>query len=110
LYETKMQDDDAKDKDPRDRRRSYRFPDSRRVYFRILRPLIGEGFTQNMSEDGCCILLSEELPLGTIIELLISEPEDDAKQYKILGKVVWQTNFLTGIEFLPAGTESAESA
>ncbi len=90
----------------KDRRAGARIPDHRRVDFRLIKPQTGEGFTQNFSEEGCCVVLNEELPPGSIIELMFLLPGAEDRRQRVVGKVVWQENFLTGIRFLPRPKKS----
>lgn len=72
----------------------------RKVNYRIRKPVAGEGFTQNISEGGCCLMLNEELPPGAVIELDFGPLNGDSRSVRALGKVVWQNDDLTGIRFL----------
>jgi hypothetical protein len=47
------------------------------------------------------VVLNEELPPGSIIELVFKLPGVEDRRQRVVGKVVWQENFLTGIRFLP---------
>lgn len=96
-----MTDSNARPQSPKDRRTKARIPDHRRVDFRLIKPQAGEGFTQNFSEEGCCVVLNEELPPGSVIELIFQLPGAEDRRQRVVGEVVWQENFLTGIRFLP---------
>lgn len=96
-----MTNANAKPQSPEDRRAKQRIPDHRRIDFRLIKPQAGEGFTQNFSEEGCCVVLNEELPPGSIIEMVFKLPGADDRRQRVVGKVVWQENYLTGIRFLP---------
>lgn len=86
--------------DKKDQRKQSRVEEIQKVNYRILKPLKGEGFIQNLSEGGCCILLSEKLPPGSIVELEFEEMENNSKPVKTLGEVVWQKNYIAGIKFI----------
>ena len=96
-----MTNPNPKASSPKERRTGSRIQDHRRVDFRLIKPQTGEGFTQNFSEEGCCVVLNEELPPGSIIELMFKLPGVEDRRQRVVGKVVWQENFLTGIRFLP---------
>jgi hypothetical protein len=91
----------AKPSSSKERRSGSRIQDHRRIDFRLIKPQAGEGFTQNFSEEGCCVVLNEELPPGSVIELTFKLPGAEDRRQRVVGKVVWQENFLTGIRFLP---------
>jgi len=40
-----------------------------RVSYRTNSFIRGEGFSQNLSENGCCLFLNEEVPIGSLIEI-----------------------------------------
>lgn len=83
----------------RERRKQTRVADTRKIYYQILKPRVGEGYTQNFSETGCCVLMNEQLPPGSVIELVFDLP-GRKEQVRITGRVIWQDNYLTGIRFL----------
>lgn len=72
----------------------------RKISYRIRKPLAGEGFTQNISEGGCCLMLNEELAPGSVIELDFGPLNGSSESVRAVGKVVWQNDDLTGIRFL----------
>jgi c-di-GMP-binding flagellar brake protein YcgR len=76
------------------------------VSYKVLTPSEDKGLTQDISQGGLCLLLNNELPPGTIIEVKFRLPDEDSKLIETFVKVVWQkktdTGFLTGVKF---GTE-----
>ncbi len=75
-------------------------PDTRKVFYRILRPRMGEGFTRDFSEGGCCVLLNEQLAPGSVLEIVFDMPGSKSLRITVTGRVMWQDNYLTGIKFL----------
>lgn len=96
----RMQKNFSQEDKKTDQRKQTRVEEIQKVNYRILKPLKGEGFIQNLSEEGCCILLNEKLPLGSIIELEFEEMGNNSKPVKTLGKIVWQKNYIAGIKFI----------
>jgi len=72
----------------------------RKINYKIRKPLEGEGFTQNISEGGCCLMLNEELAPGSVIEMDFGPLNGTSQSVRATGKVVWQREYLTGIRFL----------
>jgi hypothetical protein len=95
-----MKKTDSRNKSIQDKRKHNRLFDVQKIRYRILKPGEGEAFVQNLSESGCCLLLNEELPIGSILELDFEELGDRKKKVKILGKVIWQNEYLAGIKFI----------
>lgn len=75
--------------------------DARKIVYQIVKPRAGEGFSQNFSENGCCLLLNELLPPGSMIEIFFNLPGRGRRPLRVLGRVMWQENYLTGVRFLP---------
>ena len=73
------------------------------VLYRVLSPLKDVGLTQNISQGGLCLLLNNELPPGTILELKYRLPHEEARQIVTSVEVMWQKKtergFLTGVRF-----------
>ena len=96
-----MRKPDSRKQRIQDKRKHNRLFDVQKIRYRILKPGEGDAFVQNLSESGCCLLLNEELPIGSILELDFEELGDRKKnKVKILGKVIWQNEYLAGIKFL----------
>jgi c-di-GMP-binding flagellar brake protein YcgR len=73
------------------------------VNYKILKPSGDVGVTQNISEGGLCLVLSNELTPGTILEVNFELPGDTPKKMESYVEVVWQKKtdkgFLTGVRF-----------
>ncbi len=73
------------------------------VSYKILTPSKDVGLTQNISDGGLCLLLNNELPLGTVLEVNFEIPGEASKQVASFVEVVWQKKtdkgFLTGVKF-----------
>jgi len=72
-----------------------------KVSFRTNSLVSGEGFSQNLSENGCCLFLNEEVPIGSLIEITFDRLSNNSSDVKVIGRVIWQKDFLSGIKFLP---------
>lgn len=57
-------------------------------------------FSQDISAKGMCLLLDNEVIPGTILELNFDIPGKESKTISTYSKVVWQREFLTGVEFI----------
>ncbi|MDH5202878.1 MAG: PilZ domain-containing protein, partial [Nitrospirota bacterium] len=61
------------------------------------------GLTRDISQGGLCLLLNNELPPGTILELKYRLPHEEARQIVTSVEVIWQKKidkgFLTGVKF-----------
>ena len=84
----------------RDRRGCFRADFIRRLRGEILGLYSLEGFTQNISESGLCLLLNEELSPGIIIKVEFNLPLNEIRHIKAYAQVVWQKDFLTGAKFV----------
>ena len=71
-----------------------------KVRFKILLAREGEGFLQNLSERGGCLMLNEEVAPGSLIQLEINGLNGDTRPVRVIGRVKWQDGYLTGVEFL----------
>jgi hypothetical protein len=60
----------------------------------------GQGFSQNLSENGCCLFLDREIPEGSLIEITFERLGNNNHDVKIIGRVIWQKDFLSGVKFL----------
>jgi c-di-GMP-binding flagellar brake protein YcgR len=73
------------------------------VIYKVLSPLKDVGLTRDISQGGLCLLLNNELPPGTILELKYRLPHEEARQIVTSVEVVWQKKidkgFLTGVKF-----------
>ncbi len=72
------------------------------VAYKVLSPLKAVGLTRNISYGGLCLLLDNELPPGTILELKYRLPHEESRQIVTSVEVVWQKKtekgFLTGVK------------
>jgi hypothetical protein len=72
------------------------------VIYKVLSPLKNVGLTRNISQDGLCLLLDEELRPGTILELKYRLPHEESRQIVNTVEVIWQKKkekgFLTGVK------------
>jgi len=72
------------------------------VIYKVLSPLKDVGLTRDISQGGLCLLLNNELPPGTILELKYRLPHEEARQIVTTVEVVWQKKtdkgFLTGVK------------
>lgn len=82
------------------RRARRRIGEIKKVRFKVLVAREGEGFLQNLSEDGGCLLLNEELSPGTLIQLDIDGLDSIRSQVRVIGRIKWQNGYLTGVQFL----------
>ena len=73
------------------------------VIYKVLSPLKGVGSTLDISQGGLCLLLNNELPPGTILELKYRLPHEESRQIVSIVEVVWQKKtdkgFLTGVKY-----------
>jgi len=60
----------------------------------------GQGFSQNLSENGCCLFLDREIPMGSLIEITFNQLGKNNQDVKIIGRIIWQRDFLSGVSFL----------
>ncbi len=72
-----------------------------KVSYRTNSYIRGEGFSQNLSENGCCLFLNEEVPIGSLIEITFDTLGNNSNDIRVIGRVIWQKDFLSGIKFLP---------
>jgi len=61
----------------------------------------GQGFSQNLSENGCCLFLDREIPEGSLIEITFERLGGNNHDVKIIGRIIWQKDCLSGIKFIP---------
>ena len=73
------------------------------VSYKVLTPSDDKAVTQDISQGGLCLLLNNELPPGTILEVRLNLPGDEPKRIETFVEVVWQKEidrgFLTGVKF-----------
>lgn len=71
-----------------------------KVRYKSLQDPYHSVFSQNISAKGMCLLLDNEVIPGTILELNFNIPGQESKTIFTYSKVVWQRDFLTGVEFI----------
>jgi hypothetical protein len=63
----------------------------------------GETLTQNISEQGLCLILDREIPPGAVLEIKLDFPGKESNPLETRAEVVWQKEtemgFLTGLKF-----------
>ncbi len=81
-------------------REKMRIDTVQRVSYRTNSFISGEGFSQNLSENGCCLFLNEEVPIGSLIEITFDRLGNNSNDVRVIGRVIWQKDFLSGVKFL----------
>ena len=71
-----------------------------KVHYKSLKEPYHSVFSLNISANGMCLLLDNEVIPGTILELNFDIPGQKTKTISTYSKVVWQNDFLTGVEFI----------
>ena len=71
-----------------------------KVHYKVLEQPFQAVFSQNISALGMCLLMDKQFKPGTILELNFEIPESDSKMISTYSKVVWQRDYLTGVEFI----------
>ena len=74
-----------------------------KVQYKLLRRPFTSVFSQNISAKGMCLLLDDEFRPGTVLELNFDIPGKEIKSISTYSKVVWQRDYLTGVEFIGHG-------
>lgn len=95
-----MKKDSKTDLKNRNSREKLRVDTVQRVKFRTDSLVQGEGFSQNLSEKGCCLFLDKEIPEGSLIEITFEKLGDNNHDVKIIGRIIWHKDFLFGVKFL----------
>jgi hypothetical protein len=89
-----------------ERRRFERKELNTELKYTILLPAFRKGITKNISQDGLCILIDQQLSKGSILraEFDLLEDEGEKEHIEAMIKVMWQVRqgdkFLTGARFL----------
>ena len=71
-----------------------------KVRYKSLKEPYHAVFSQNICAKGMCLLLDNEVTPGTILELNFDIPGQESQAIATYSKVVWQKDFLTGVEFI----------
>ena len=95
-----MKNTAAKAETRQDRRKSRRYDSIHKVGYKVLIPMEGEGFTQNISEGGFALFLDKEVPPGAVLELRFQNPSVGTQPDRSIVKVMWQKDHLAGVKVL----------
>ena len=90
----------TKDTDHQEKRSSPRYESIKKIKYKVLIPMEGEGFTQNISRGGFALFLDKEVPPGSVLELKFQIPGKNKEPEKSIVKVIWQRDYLTGVKVL----------
>lgn len=73
------------------------------VIYKVVSPIKDVGLSRNFSQGGLCLLLSNELPPGTILELKYRLPHEESRLIETTVEVIWQKKtdkgYLTGVKY-----------
>ena len=73
------------------------------VIYKVVSPIKGIGLSRNCSQGGLCLLLDNELPPGTILELKYRLPHEEHRLVETTVEVVWQERtdkgYITGVKY-----------
>lgn len=90
----------TKSENHQERRKSRRYDSIHKVGYKVLIPMEGEGFTQNISESGFALFLDKEVPPGAVLELKFQNPTKGTQPDRSIVKVMWQKDHLAGVKVL----------
>ena len=90
----------AKNETQKDRRSSRRYDSIHKVGYKVLIPMEGEGFTQNISDGGFALFLDKEVPPGAVLELKFQNPSAGTQPDRSIVKVMWQRDHLAAVKVL----------
>lgn len=71
-----------------------------KVRYKSLKEPYHSVFSQNICAKGMCLLMDNEVIPGTILELNFDIPGQESQTISTYSKVVWQKDYLTGVEFI----------
>jgi c-di-GMP-binding flagellar brake protein YcgR len=98
-----MKDDFDKNQDEKVKRKHHRTEIFFDVIYKVVSPIKGVALSRNFSQGGLCLLLDNELPPGTILELKYRLPHEEHRLIKANVEVVWQKKtemgYLTGVKY-----------
>lgn len=83
-----------------DRRKSPRYDTVNKIDYKVLIPMEGNGFTQNISEGGFALFLDNEVPPGSVLELTFSEESVTPQLERSIVKVIWCKDHMAGVKLL----------
>ncbi len=87
-------------REPSEKRKTGRSDHVAKFSYKLLVPIEGKGYTQNVSPDGYGLFLDNEVPPGATIELQFDDPSEEARTDKPIAKVMWQKDQQTGVKIL----------
>ena len=92
-------DDNQEKKIKRKHHRTEMFFD---VIYKVTSPIKGVGLSRNFSSGGLCLLLDNEFPPGTILEIKYRLPHEEHRLIETIVEVIWQKKtdkgYLTGVK------------
>jgi c-di-GMP-binding flagellar brake protein YcgR len=72
------------------------------VIYEVASPIKGVGLSRNISHGGLCLLLDNEIPLGTILKLKYRLPHEEHRLVETTVEVIWQKKtdkgYITGVK------------
>jgi c-di-GMP-binding flagellar brake protein YcgR len=73
------------------------------VIYKVVSPIKGVGLSRNISHGGLCLLLENELPPGTVLQLKYRLPHEESRLIKTTVEVIWQRKtekgYITGVKY-----------
>ena len=90
----------AKKSSHQEKRNSPRHESIKKIKYKVLIPMEGKGFTQNISKGGYALFLDKEVPPGSVLEIKFQIPGRTKEPEKSIVKVIWQKDYLTGVKVL----------
>jgi hypothetical protein len=73
------------------------------VIYKVVSPIKGVALSRNFSPGGLCLLLDNELPPGTILEIKYRLPHEEHRLIETTVEVVWQKKsdkgYITGVKY-----------
>jgi hypothetical protein len=73
------------------------------VIYKVVSPIKGVGLSRNFSPGGLCLLLENELPPGTILEIKYRLPHEEHRLIETTVEVIWQKKtekgYITGVKY-----------
>jgi c-di-GMP-binding flagellar brake protein YcgR len=73
------------------------------VIYKVVSPIKGVGLSRNISHGGLCLLLDNELPPGTILQLKYRLPHEESRLIETTVEVIWQRKtekgYITGVKY-----------
>ena len=72
------------------------------VIYKVVSPIKGVGLSRNISHGGLCLLVDNELPPGTILQLKYRLPHEESRLIETTVEVIWQRKtekgYITGVK------------